>query len=96
MKNLENIKLIDTTYEAKDAGEVIISLVSDKIKFLSIKKLQCLECGEGDINHYENRIKELNQVLEQIKAYVTEAEKEDAFLEVESIINLKVKKAAHA
>lgn len=96
MKNLENIKLINTTYEAKDAGEVIISLVSDKIKFLNLKKLQCLESGEGDISHYENRIVELNQVLDQIKSYIKEAEKEDVFLEVESIINLKVKKSAHA
>ena len=54
-----SIKLIDSTYPAKHAKEVILTLLNDKIRFLSVQILSMEERFGEDTEHMRRRITEL-------------------------------------
>ena len=69
MKN--SIKLIDGTYKVEDAGEILLSVLGDKIRFHNINSLGSVERDCDDSYNSDVRLKELNadreKVLELLK-----------------------------
>ena len=94
MKNTTHqFALIDSTYSAYDAREVITSLINDKIRFLNIQILSLQERYGQNTEHLENRVRELEVNRREMIDLLTKATTEDALVEVSSLINVTVKQS---
>ena len=95
MKNTTHqFALIDSTYSAYDAREVITSLINDKIRFLNIQILSLQERYGQNTEHLENRVRELEVNRREMIDLLTKATTEDALVEVSSLVNVTVKQTA--
>lgn len=95
MKNATHqFALIDSTYSAYDAREVITSLINDKIRFLNIQILSLQERYGQNTEHLENRVRELEVNRREMIDLLTKATTEDALVEVSSLVNVTVKQTA--
>ena len=94
MKNTTHqFALIDSTYSAYDAREVITSLINDKIWFLNIQILSLQERYGQNTEHLENRVRELEVNRREMIDLLTKATTEDALVEVSSLVNVTVKQS---
>ena len=94
MKNTTHqFALIDSTYSAYDAREVITSLINDKIRFLNIQILSLQERYGQNTEHLENRVRELEVNRREMIDLLTKATTEDALVEVSSLVNVTVKQS---
>ena len=92
MKNTTHqFALIDSTYSAYDAREVITSLINDKIRFLNVQILSLQERYGQNTEHLENRVRELEVNRREMIDLLTKATTEDALVEVSSLVNVTVK-----
>ena len=85
-----SIKLIDTTYSAKQAREVIMTLLNDKIRFLGVQILSVEELFGDNTEHLRQRIKELENEKLELVGQLDSLQDEDTSLEVDCRIDLKV------
>jgi len=74
MSNSRSLKLIDGTYDASDAAEILYTVLNDKIKFHSIQLNSCLERNQGEVSHSESRLKQLREEKEKIAGILAEAD----------------------
>ncbi|MFT4982694.1 MAG: hypothetical protein ACI9UR_002570 [Bacteroidia bacterium] len=86
--------LIDNTYVAENAREVITSLISDKIKFLNIHMLSDQERFGTDVSHFEKRVKELEADLKRMIALFSDCVANDKDIEISCEVKLVTKQAA--
>jgi hypothetical protein len=94
MKNTTHqFALIDSTYSAYDAREVITSLINDKIRFLNVQILSLQERYGQNTEHLENRVRELEVNRREMIDLLTKATTEDALVEVSSLVNVTVKQS---
>ena len=94
MKNTTHqFALIDSTYSAYDAREVITSLINDKIRFLNIQILSLQERYGQNTEHLENRVRELEVNRREMIDLLTKTTTEDALVEVSSLVNVTVKQS---
>lgn len=94
MKNTTHqFALIDSTYSAYDAREVITSLINDKIRFLNVQILSLQERYGQNTEHLENRVRELEANRREMIDLLTKATTEDALVEVSSLVNVTVKQS---
>lgn len=77
------IQLIEGSFDAKDALDIITKIIHVKIKFQEDKINEC--SNEEDINMRETRIKRLQKSLFDIREHI---EKQDGQIRIESAINL--------
>ncbi|MAY83002.1 MAG: hypothetical protein CMP59_02630 [Flavobacteriales bacterium] len=73
MSNTRSLKLIDGTYDASDAAEILYTVLNDKIKFHSIQLNSCLERNQGEVSHSESRLKQLREEKEKIAEILSDA-----------------------
>lgn len=70
---MKTVKLVDSTYPADKAREVIISLLNDKIRFINLQIFSLEERHNLDSEHLKERLRELaeerDQVAEILKAH---------------------------
>ena len=90
MEKLFDLKLIDSTYSAEDAKEVIISLINDKIKFLGLKRLQIIEQQNGDTSHIDKRISELDAARTQLREKLDDSNTSENMLKITSNVQIEV------
>lgn len=66
---MKEFKLVDSTYAAEDAREVLLSLVSDKIRFLNTQVLSAEERFSGENKqHFKERAAYLEKEAEELRA----------------------------
>lgn len=88
--------LINSTYRAEEAREVLTSLINDKIQFLNIQAHSLNERYGLSTVHLENRIKELEQERKRIIDMLRSVDNKDAMIEISSQVNLTVKHTVDA
>ena len=89
MKNQEfEFSLIDNTYSAEDAREVITSLINDKIRFLNIQILSIHERFGIDVTHLEKRVTQLEQDRKRLMSML--ADYANSAVEIDVICDVKM------
>ncbi|MFT6210356.1 MAG: hypothetical protein ACJATE_000972 [Bacteroidia bacterium] len=86
--------LIDNTYAAENAREVITSLINDKIKFLNIQMLSNQERFGSDVSHLQKRVKELEADRKRMIALFVDCAANDKEIEISCEVKLVTKEAA--
>lgn len=100
MANLETSKLkenqkksfmlIDGVFQPNDAANVLISLISNKIKFHNILVLSAYECIGGANDKSKKRIDELENAKNEINKLVKQVHKVGGQLKVRSEITIEI------
>lgn len=86
------LKLIDSTYNASDAREVVQSLLTDKIRFLNQKIFSLQERFGSNTDHQEKRVRELREELAQLRTLLEPYDDNEFEVEVKCVVNLKIRK----
>ncbi len=85
------LDLVKNTYPVHDAKEVLLSLLSDKIKFLTCK-IFSLEERFGDVPvHLKERVEELKNEKNQLIETLDSFDDENHLVEIDCQIVFKVK-----
>lgn len=90
MKN--KFKLIDGTFTAKDAEDILLNFISDKIKFHSIQLLTAIENNGNTIPDSERRIEELKNTRELILRLVEGAKSNNSKLKINCSIDIALQR----
>ena len=85
-----SIKLIDSTYPAKQAKEVIMTLLNDKIRFIGVQILSVEERFGDNTEHLRQRIKELEGEKRELQRQLESLENKNTPLEIDCRININV------
>ncbi|KAB2810374.1 hypothetical protein [Phaeocystidibacter luteus] len=88
---MKSITLIDSTYEPKEAKEVLLSLIRDKIEFLNRKILRKAECEGLECTHSKQRVAELTKELEELRGMFNVIESENVTCELKSDVRLTIR-----
>lgn len=89
-----DLKLIDNTYSAEDAKEVLSSLINDKIKFLNLQIFSNGERFGEDTEHLENRVKSLQAEREKLFTLIEQAAKDGKSLSIHCDVQVKTSNTA--
>jgi hypothetical protein len=73
MKTKHELELIDGTYSASDANEILMNLLSDKIKFHQLKNFSSSERLDKNDHNSLIRISELEECKKQVVELVAQA-----------------------
>ena len=73
MKTKHEIELIAGTYSASDANEILMNLISDKIKFHQLKNFSSSERLDKNDHNSLIRISELEECKKQVVELVSQA-----------------------
>ena len=85
-------QLINNTYSASAAKEVLTSLIRDKIRFLNVQVLSNHERFGADVSHAAKRVEQLQAELEEMNKKFEEAIAGDYEVEVSCPINITLRK----
>jgi len=86
----DNILLIEGTFNPVEAADVLLSLVSYKIKFHNLQLLNIDQITEESREQSEKRIAELKEAKSKITQLIMDARNSGASLEINSQINIKI------
>ncbi|GAA4274267.1 hypothetical protein U6A24_14930 [Aquimarina gracilis] len=93
MKSKErHIKLIEGTFSAIEAADVLFSLIANKIKFHNLQMLQIQQGADKTNLHSAKRISELKHEKNIVKDMILKARDEGYELEIYGAIEVKLKK----
>lgn len=88
--SMEKFTLLDSTYTPDQAREVVLTLISDKIRFLNMQSLRIREMYSGDTSHLEERIEDLKKSKKEIEAILDAAKNEGKDVSFSSEISVKL------
>lgn len=95
MKDLQlDFSLIDNTYSAADARDVITSLINDKIRFLNVQILSIHERFGSDVSYLEKRVTQLETERKRLVQVLTDLSEEDVEIEISCDVKMVVKETA--
>ena len=94
MKN--SIKLINGTYKVEDAGEILLSVLGDKIRFHNINSLGSLERDCDDTYSSDVRLKELNADRDKVLELLKQNKNDNKQIKINCQIEIEVIEAAEA
>lgn len=86
--NNEEFQLIDGTYAPEDAHEMLMTLLSDKIKFHSLHIHSTKERFNGDTQHSEKRMVALKKIKDQVSVAIEQAKAQNMQLTISGIVNI--------
>ena len=87
----QEIKLIEGTFTASEATDIVNAVLDAKINFHKLQRLSRTEGNASDICSYDNgRINQLIEAKYDAKAYFKDARLKGKKLTIESIITIKV------
>ncbi len=92
-QDLEQIQLIEGTFNAVEAADVLLSLVTYKIKFHNLQLLNSEEKNGISREQSEKRIAELKAAKNRITQIIMDARNSGASIEINSNIDIKVVKS---
>jgi len=87
---LEKIQLIEGTFNPIEAADVLLSLVTYKIKFHNLQLLNLEENNGVSREQSEKRIAELKEAKNRITQMIMEARNHGTSLEIHSDINIQL------
>ncbi len=87
---MDKFTLLDSTYSPKEAKEVILTLIGDKMRFLNMLCLRTREMYSGDTSHLEERIEELKRNKEELQLILDEATEKGMDISLQSEISVKL------
>ncbi len=87
---LEEIQLIEGTFNSIEAADVLLSLVTYKIKFHNLQLLSLDEKNGVSKEQSERRIAELKEAKNRITQIIMDARNSGTSLEIKSNINIKM------
>jgi hypothetical protein len=90
MAGSQTFKLIDGSFTQAEAREILLSLISAKLKFHTLKKFSDLERFGQDTMQSEKRIKELNDLDKEIRSFLDTAETADCIISITSNIDILI------
>ena len=90
MEKEQEFQLVEGTFNAHDAAEVLFTLISNKINFHKLQQFSFQERNVGDIAHSKQRIASLEKSREQVKRLIEECRNNDLHVELEGIIKIKI------
>lgn len=88
---LDKIQLIEGTFNPIEAADVLLSLVTYKIKFHNLQLLNLDANHEAARKQSERRIAELKEAKNKITQIIMEARNSGASLEITSDIEIRIK-----
>jgi len=91
IKCLDKIQLIEGTFNPIEAADVLLSLVTYKIKFHNLQLLNLSSNHEVARKQSEKRIAELKEAKNKITQIIMEARNSGALLEITSDIDIRIK-----
>ena len=86
---MEEIQLIEGTFNPIEAADVLLSLVSYKIKFHNLQLLNLEGKTTEAKNQSEKRIEELKEAKKRITKLIMEARNSGTSLDIKSTISIK-------
>lgn len=89
--NAHQIKLIDNTYQAEEARELVLALINDKIKFLQHKIFSMKERFGADTTRMEQRVAELKEEKKQFLLAIDALEDKQSSFDIKCEVMLKAK-----
>lgn len=89
-EGVEQIQLIEGTFNSIEAADVLLSLVTYKIKFHNLQLLGLDENNGVSKEQSEKRIAELKEAKNRITQLIMEARNSGTLLEINSNINIKL------
>ena len=93
-ENKHQFNLINSTYSVETAKEVLTSLINDKIRFLNVQILSAHERYGDNAAHLAKRVEELEQDRNRLIKTLSQAEQENAEIEINSSVNFTIKQTA--
>ena len=96
MQQEHSVHLVNSTYSADDASNVLYSLINDKIRFLQGQILSRGERFGDECAHLKNRCGDLKEAKEQINQLIAEAKDNGYDLRIECPINISFVPAQEA
>ena len=91
METNETFSIIEGCFDPRDAKEILINMLSNKIQFHQKRNFSSVErYGIADTNTI-NRINELKNTLENILKLISQAEQSNSLLLISSKINITLK-----
>lgn len=88
MHQENTIKLIDGTFNATDAAEILFSVLDAKIRFHNIQILSVSERFSGDTIDHEKRLKELEKSKQLVAELIIQARDKKCEITINSTIQL--------
>jgi len=86
------LPLIKGLFTTKEAKQVLLLMVGDKINFHRKEIFSIKERNNGDVSKHEKRISELKEVQHTIKNIIIEAEEKGFQLQIDSTISIELLK----
>ncbi len=90
MNNPQRYKLIDGSFTASEATQILLSLVKSKIDFHNLEKLSNEERFGQDIAQSERRLTELRQLHETLRSACQSAAEKGQRVEVKGWIEMNL------
>lgn len=91
MEKKHSLKLVDGTFSASEADNVLSTLISYKINFHSMESFSNKERFNKDVSHHDKRISELKEARKYLDFIINEAKIQNKELVIESNINISFK-----
>lgn len=91
------LQLVENTYNAEDAKEVLFSLINDKLKFLKLQMLSKTERFGSCPENLEHRLEGLKAEKEKLQDLFKQYDgQDDIRFDVDCLINIKVAKSVES
>ncbi len=91
-RRVHEFDLINTVYSPKEARQVMVRLINDKINFLNLKVLSLYERYSGDPAHLEKRIAELNEAEKYLVDVLNGLENDSFEVDIKCPVKFKIKR----
>jgi len=89
----DSFKLIDGSYTPKDAEEILMSLIADKIKFHQGNIFSITERNSGDPTHSYRRIEELKAEKVRVRTMLRGMKDPAVKVSISSSVNISVEES---
>lgn len=90
---MDNFKLIDGTFSVKEAIEILLALVDNKINFHKLKIFSTEECTGHTDEHSEQRVMQLQLIRKELLEHLRQLPA-DTNIEISSTVSIKTKAIA--
>ena len=94
MEKTHSLKLIEGQFTPSQTRNVLLDLISHKIRYHNLEALSIQERFNGDISYSEKRIAELKQISILVEEIVRFASEEGLNLKIESFIQIELIKSS--
>lgn len=90
MEKINNYKLIDGTFKASDASQILLEIINNKINYHNLQAFLIKEKFDGDVSHSEKRVKQLIKMGKSLKKMLESAEKKGLNVKITCPIEIEV------